>query len=239
MKKSFTLLEIIFVLIIIGILSTSMNFSFSDTSLLRAGDQIVSHLNYTRHLAIKENKMQYYPINNSATEMNRSKYWFKQWWQIRFSQKTSDPKDYWYEIFTDVPYDNGKNFDKYGNTPTPKWDITYAKNPSDKYLIGNCDVSNYPDCIDSDTKLNLSKTYGIKKMLFINIPNKRLLFDNYGNVYLDEGEQGDANDTNPYDNNEREPLLNTAKIVLCKDDNCEINTTICISPKIGNAYLCN
>ncbi len=245
MKKAFSLIELIIVIIVIGILYSSVNYSLSDTSLNQAANQLIYNINYTRHLAINDNKMQYYPINNSKTEMNRSKYWFKQWWQIRFStfQDSNNKTHYWYEIFTDVPYSSSSsNFDGQANLPITAWQISIAKNPLNyKLMIGHCATgSNYPNCNQIDNKLDLTEKYGIKKIKFSDFSSNspRLVFDNNGNVFLREGDDGDAGDINPYDKDERKPLLKTAKITLCKDKNCEKNISICITPKIGTVYLC-
>jgi len=224
MKKSFSLIELIIIIIVVGILYSSINVTLANTSLNQAADQIISHINYTRHLAIVDNKFQYYPTNSSTIEGNRSKYWFKQWWQIRISQKTSG--EYFYEVFSDSPDFNrvGGPVSEYGLEPINK-----------KYLAGNYNVDT------ADKKLKLTDYFDIKKILYNNIEvtsSIRLIFDNYGNVYSLEGKQGDGEDINPYDKNERKPLLQMAKITLCKDNNCEKNISICISPKIGNVYLC-
>ena len=238
MKKAFSLIELIIVIIVIGILYSSVNYSLADTSLNQAADQVIYHINYTRHLAMNDNKMQYYPINSSNVEMNRSKYWFKQWWQIRFGHNTKD-KHWWYEIFTDQPNNAKKVFDGYGSSPKALRNISLAKNPlTGNYLIGNCDKDGYPNCEDATINLDLTRKYGIKDIKFTNIYNNRLIFDSFGNIYLREGDQGDDGDVNPYDINKRKPLLKTAKITLCKDDNCEKNISICITPKIGTVYLC-
>ena len=239
-KQSFTMIELIIVIVIVSILVIKTDFTLSNTSLNQAADQLINHINYTRHLALKDNKMQYYPINSDATEMSRSKYWFKQWWQIRFSSSTDG---YWYEIFTDLPSSNSHNFTAQGNLPNNEtcWNLTYAKNPlNHKYLIGHCDFTQYPSCENADKKLNLTQSYGIVKIKYTNFSkSKRLVFDNYGNCYLREGDDGDAGDTNPYDKDKRIPLLKTAKITLCKDTSCKKNISICITPKVGFAYLCN
>ena len=246
MKKSFSLIELVIVIVVIGILYSSVNFSLNDSSLNQAAHQLVSHINYTRHLALKDNKMQYYPISSGVEEMNRSKYWFKQWWQIKFRYFTKDGvKNYFYEIFTDLPYDGSHNFNKVGNLPNNEtsWNLSYAKNPlNHKYLVGknkeNSSDKNFP--ATSDDKLNLTNTYGIVDIVYTNFSSSRtLIFDNYGNCYLSEGDKGDAGDINPYDKDKRVPLLKTAKITLCQDDNCEKNISVCVSPKIGNAYVCN
>ncbi len=246
MKKSFSLLELVIVLLVVGILYSSVKWSLFDTSLRQAANQIVSHINYTRHLALKDNKMQYYPINNSATEMNRSKYWFKQWWQIKFRYFTKNGvTNYFYEIFTDLPYNGSHNFSKVGNLPNnpTSWALSYAKNPlNGKYLVGknqeNSGDNNFPK--ESDDKLNLTATYGITNIIYNNFySSNTLIFDNYGNCYLNEGDAGDAGDINPYNENKRMPLLKTAKITLCKGTSCEKNISICIAPKSGFAYICD
>ena len=244
MKRAFSLIELIIVIIVIGILYSSVNYSLADTSLNQAADQLIYHINYTRHLAINDNKMQYYPINDSKIEMNRSKYWFKQWWQIRFSTFDDNGQThYWYEIFSDVPYNSStKNFDAQANLPTSAWQISIAKNPlNHKLMIGHCGASQYPDCNDADDKLDLTKKYGIVKLKFTNFYSNspRLVFNNEGNIFLREGDDGDAGDINPYDKDERKPLLKTAKITLCQDDKCENNISICITPKIGTVYKCD
>jgi Tfp pilus assembly protein FimT len=249
-KQSFTLLELLIVIVVISILVVKANFTLSNTSLNQIADQIVSHINYTRHLALIDNKFQYYPINNSETELNRTKYWFKQWWQIRFSKRKKND-DIYYEVFSDRAYVDSTlsdpdhyNFSRVGNTPKKLWEDSYAKNELNKlYLVGlsKKDSDNYPE--NADTKLNLTKYYAIKNIEVNGVKvssnnSKRFIFDNYGNVYINEGEKGDGGDINPYDKDERIPLISTAKISLCKDDSCTKKIDICISPKVGFAYVC-
>ena len=256
MKKSFTLIELLIVVIIIGILAYSLSFKFNN-SLQVAADKIIKDIRYTQSLALKEDKYQPFPENNSSIEQNRSKYWFKQWWQIRFTQNKND-KNYWYEIFSDQPIDNKYNFDKVGNYP-PKnnyWDIGYAKNPlTNKYMVGKCDNSShrsYPNCNEYSPELNLSK-YNIKLIQFdvgnglktISSNNSlRFVFDNLGNIFLDEGKKGDSGDINPLDKENRKLLVTTVKIRLCLDNPCIINKNRCININItptGEVYksLCN
>jgi type II secretory pathway pseudopilin PulG len=249
-KQSFTMIELIIVIVIISILLIKANFTLANTSLNQAADQVINHINYTRQLALKDNKFQYYPIDNSATELNRTKYWFKQWWQIRFA-KTKNSGEIFYEIFSDLPYTakNGTyNFSKNGYQPTNEdsWNETYAKNPlNNLLLVGRKDDghNNYPK--NGDLKLNLTKYYGIKEIklngqsvAYSRKKIKRFMFDNYGNVYTDEGEAGDKGDINPYDDNNRTPLTSVATITLCKDKDCNKKIDICITPKVGFTYIC-
>jgi Tfp pilus assembly protein FimT len=248
-KQSFTMIELIIVIVIISILLIKANFTLANTSLNQAADQVISHINLTRQLALKDNKFQYYPIDdNNATELNRTKYWFKQWWQIRFA-KTQKTGEIFYEVFSDLPYtekDGSYNFSKNGYQPSNEnsWNETYAKNPlNNLLLVGREDdgSGNYPK--NADTKLNLTKYYGIKRVevngkAVASNNSKRFIFDNYGNVYIDEGEKGDGEDINPYDKDERIPLTSKAIISLCKDDSCTKKIDICITPKVGFAYIC-
>jgi len=228
MKKSFSLLELIAVIIIAGILYTILSPQLSDTSLTQATDKLITHINYTRHLAIKDNKMQYYPIDSSIVEGNRSKYWFKQWWQLRIG-KNSDG-DYFYEIFSDSPYSKSNIFDRVGGPVSE-----YAIDPYNHlYMAGNYKSN-------PNKELNLSY-YNIKVIKYngkeLKSGSIRIIFDNYGNLYLSEGDKGDAGDINPYDKDKRIMSLEVYKITLCQDDNCNKSTNICFSPKIGKIYQC-
>ena len=114
--KAFTLLEIIFVIIVVGILSVSIIPAFQRDTLLEAATQVVSHIRYTQHLALVDDK-----FNPSDKE------WFKGRWQIRFYKNLSftnstcpkeSLKNIWaYTVFSDNP--------------------TYTKNPNIKEIAKN------------------------------------------------------------------------------------------------------
>jgi len=233
--SSFTFIEILIVIIIIGILASTISFSFSPNNLQLASDNLIKNIYFTQSLALKDDKYQPFSIKNSVTEMNRSKYWFKQWWQIRFSTfKDKNRKiHYWYEIFSDQPYyTRTKDFTAQANLPDKLWYVKLAKNPLNKKLmIGHCGVSHYPDCKETDTKLDLTKTYAIKKVKYVNFKrSKRLVFDNMGNVFLREGDDGDRGDINPLDVKKRNLLTKMAKIKLCADNSCNKCIQINITP---------
>ena len=234
--KSFSLLELIIVILIIGILSYSISIYMPNNNLEVAADNLIKNIYFTQSLALKDDKYQPFPLENNNTENNRSKYWFKQWWQIRFFRNSAG--DYLVEIFSDLPYhSNNDLFDKKGREPRGEkyWNLTYAKDPlTGKYLTGECrnGDNNYIPCNEVDHDLNLSK-FGIKNILFdgkniySNSP-KRLLFDNFGNVFLNEGKYarcpssytGDCGDINPLDKTNRNILTKNLKIKLCLDTTC-------------------
>jgi len=200
--------------------------------------------------------MQYYPINNTNTETNRSKYWFKQWWHLKITDvnNSDGDRDIIYYIFSDSPTQSNSTMFNKITTGSGQHKKELAINPlNSKYFIGASkeETNNvqYPIEEKITKQLNLTKTYNIQKIILENgyssssMQNNKgdridLLFDNYGNIYMSEGDKGDNNDINPYDEDKRIALLKTAKIILCQDSNCDINISICLSPKIGNAYLC-
>ena len=200
MKRSFTLIEIILVLIIFGIFATTITFKIGVNRLDVAADRIIKDILYTESLAFNEDKYQPFPINSSSKETNRSKYWFKSWWQVRFFKNSNG--DYFYEVFSDSP-----SFDKRGG-PVSEFAIdTLTK----KYLTGN-----YSSNTDDD--LNLTH-YGVhyittSKGAIASNKSFRLLFDNYGNLFLDEGKKGDGGDINPL---QREIMVSNQYIKLCVD----------------------
>ncbi len=76
MKKAFTMLELIFVIIVIGILAAVIlpEMRFSKTR--EAAIQLVSHIRYTQHLAMIDDK---FGDNTGGSN------WYEKRWQIRFS----------------------------------------------------------------------------------------------------------------------------------------------------------
>jgi len=253
MKKSFSMIELIIVMVVIGILAASMKFSLPNTTLNQAVDQIINHIRYTQQLALRDDKYQSFPLDSSAKEGNRSKFWFKQWWHFKI---TNAGDDIIYYIFSDSA--TGSKTTTFDNktVTSAQYTVELAKSALDQtYIIGaNSDDtgnSNYPPKIDTYKRANLSKYYGIKKVILSNayssssMPDGKgdrvdMLFDSYGTVYMREGDTGsDATDTNPYDTSERKKLTDTAKITLCLDDNCEQNKSICIYSETGYVKTCD
>jgi len=222
LKPSFTVIELIVVLIIIGILAYTVNFNFFDNNLKVAADQLENHIRYAESLAFKDDKYRPFPKNTTQTEIDRSKYWFMQWWQVRFTKKSNG--EIFYEVFSDSP-DSSTPYDRFGN-PVDE----FAKDPlTNQYLDGN------NPSLTGNNKLNLTQTYGIKVIKFNgrNLSTghpKRIVFDNFGNVFLHEGYYSHSNNEYSLDKNERPLLTSTLKIQLCKDTSCNECIQLNISP---------
>jgi prepilin-type N-terminal cleavage/methylation domain-containing protein len=74
MKKAFTMLELVFVLVVIGILAAVMLPSMGSTTVPQAAVQLQSHIRYAQHLAMVDDKF-------DATNAT----WFQDRWQIAFT----------------------------------------------------------------------------------------------------------------------------------------------------------
>lgn len=170
MKKAFTLLELIFVLVVIGILSTIILSATKSNKLQEAATQVISHIRYTQHLAMVDDK---FNVNDIV--------WYKKRWQIIFgaSENASgkDTGDYIaYSIFSDT-----------AGTSSGSPNISeLAKDPMNngKYLSGG--YSGIIDTYDpkASKKMNIGLTYNVKEVKFSNScssrNSRRLSFDNLG-----------------------------------------------------------
>jgi prepilin-type N-terminal cleavage/methylation domain-containing protein len=149
MKKAFTMIELVFVIVVIGILAAVIIPNMRTNPLYEAATQVISHIRYTQHLAMVDDKFDsVYTVNHE---------WYKKRWQIAFSTgdnyANNKPS---YLIFRDNDADT--NPDK----------IEIAKNSLDpsKYLTGGVSGESTLDIRDSDafegTKaLNLGESYNI------------------------------------------------------------------------------
>lgn len=88
MKRSaFTMLELVFVIVVIAILSVLAMPNFNRNMLEEAAVQVADHIRYTQHLAMNDDKFD----PNDAT-------WYREKWQIRFRRFDSQSG---YVIFSD------------------------------------------------------------------------------------------------------------------------------------------
>jgi type II secretory pathway pseudopilin PulG len=138
MKRfAFTMLEMIFVIIVIGIVTVLAMPSFHSNQLQQAAEQVAEHIRYTQHLAMVDDKFD--PADPR---------WYEKRWQIRFPKTTiSGEKIFYYEIFSDE--------DKEGNSDANE----EAIDPLTQAVLGN--GSDAINTIPEKSIVNLTKQYGI------------------------------------------------------------------------------
>lgn len=161
MKRfAFTMLELVFVIVVIGILAALAIPNLSTSPLQQAAEQIAAHIRYTQHLALMEDKYN----DKNAT-------WFSSNWQIWFRIYQGK---YYYEVFSD------KNQETNSNASEEAIDPLTHKN------LGNGDNGvGLPDNND----VNLTGKFGITQMSFsANCKigqGGKIAFDNLGRPYGD------------------------------------------------------
>ena len=157
MKKSFTLLELVFIIVVVGILAAVIIPNTRSDNLREAAIQVVSHIRYTQHLAMVDDKY-------DANDLN----WYKRRWTIRFRENLSftstlPPAKFYnkvwaYTIYSDIPNYAGREPDLVG----------MAKNPSNslKYLSGGWDNTLHVENEKASSNMRLGEKYSIKDIKF-------------------------------------------------------------------------
>ncbi|WP_310442421.1 type II/IV secretion system protein [Sulfurimonas sp.] len=170
MKKAFTMMELIFIIIVIGILAAVVIPRTGSNKLHEAAIQVVSHIRYTQHLAMVDDK-----FNTADNE------WYKDRWQIMFANTAGSGNSWSYMIFSDSLG---------ASTGTP--DVNeHAVNPLDssKFLTGGYSAGNIAfDDARATAELNIGKEYRITNVTFsanCEINSKRISFDHLGRPLYD------------------------------------------------------
>ena len=163
------MLELVFVIVVVGILAATMAPRFDRDNLQEAADQVISHIRYTQHLAMVDDK---FTTNDSK--------WFKGRWQIHFYNNSGSNSQWSYIVFSDFKNNHTGNPDK----------DEIARNPEDpnRYLTGGTSgtaIIHFDDN-ESTKELNIGNKYGIEDVKFSNGCNgnvKYISFDYLGRPF--------------------------------------------------------
>jgi len=226
MKKAFTIIELIFIIVLIGIMSSVATAYFRDDKLALATYQVLEHIRYTQHLAISEHKFdpkdQTY---NSAGFTGNSGRYYRAWWQIRFvMQMGGTPQIVGYSVYSDR--DRRGNIDRTTHQEA-------AVNPYDGLRLNTLIAA------DSSPDVNLMSKYSIDNIAFstdcqaIGFTNIQgdigaIIFDEKGRPYF-----GIANNAqnNPY----QYRLASNCIITLSGEDDRQAEITV--YPETGYAEI--
>jgi len=228
MKNSFTLLELIFVIVVVGIIAVVTLRKTPSDNLDRATIQLVSHLRYTQHLALNQD---FY----STTDMN----WFKRRWKLSFSNG-ADTNNYWaYSVWADTAGDAT-------GSPDPKEIAVNPMNKS-KRLTGGFNGNLFIHTNDprATQELNIGQAYGILDIKFSSpcrtgAHSKSIAFDHVGRPLRGALENYIA----PYKSSIKTNILihKQCQITLCSVANCDNASAdekriIAIEPETGYAHI--
>ena len=213
MKKAFTLLELVFIVIVIGVLAAYIIPRTKTNSLQEAAIQVQSYIRYTQHLARVDDK-----YNSKDSE------WYKGRWQIVFGNTNNYANNKpAYTIFSDSGAYSGD----------PK-ESEIAINPKNHNQImtggyNNTAALDYNNIAFKGMKeLNLGEKYGITNISFSGgcSLGLRLSFDYLGRPFT--GDQSTM--TEPYNAATLRLIRTNCNIVLT--DGID-SVTIQISPETG------
>lgn len=174
-KPAFTMLELVFVIVVLGILA-ALAIPRMDRDLRQgAKDNILAAISFTQHIALVDNKTD--PTDDE---------WQKKLWQIRFST-ASDNLAIFYTISSD---DNGDD--------TVDKNETLIDPANGKYSYNDIDDTTIDD--DESPNIFIGKKYGIENINFSggcpDANQQHIAFDHLGRPYNDVGNAG--NDYSKY-----------------------------------------
>jgi type II secretory pathway pseudopilin PulG len=214
MKKAFTMMELLFVIIIITFLAAALTPKTSSNKLYEAATQLISHIRYTQHLAIMDDK---FDPNDSR--------WFKKRWQIIFSESNYTGDKPAYTIFSDRSGSASGNPDRSEIAVNP---LDYSKVLSGGHS-GTIDFRDPKDKKIATKEMNLGFSYGVQSYsLEGGCSGARISFD-----YLGRPFSGNLSSTTTAYHPKR--LITKQCRIILRDNKNSI--TIAIEPETGYANI--
>jgi len=134
--KSFSLLELIFTIALIGIISSQFIPKNNLSKLNIAADKIIMYLKYTRYIAMIDNKY------NHLDDM-----WFRERWTVKFQNCSSSIGGLYYVVYSDTNHGGGINKSECLKDPI-----------TNKYLYSHYDCNAGSD---ESKYVLLTKTFGV------------------------------------------------------------------------------
>ena len=157
-KRAFTMIELIFVIVVVGILAAIMIPKLNRNASREAANQILTHIRYTQHLAMQDDK-----YLQSVDE----KLWFKMRWGITFNETSLKEcsidkpgvKTWKYSVFFDKSVNGNINSEN---------EVANDIYKSGKLLSGgwSSGIVTEAICKKWNKELNLGKRFGITSVDF-------------------------------------------------------------------------
>ena len=240
LHKAFTLVELIFVIVIVSILSVMMVPRMNSSELQDATDQVIKHMRLAQSLALVQDfylseATQSSEYTNINQRNKASVYWFKRWWQIQFHNENAAGASY--SVYSDHPSDvlNAAYSaqPEYSATATSS-DLIAIDAHTGQYIVR--DTAGVPASMrleDVDIGDNYNVQFNMSQCTYVsgNANSTHILFDHMGRPHC-----GKANTDVSFDPYEQ--LVNAQiKITLTHNDTNE-KSEICVEKESGFIHLC-
>ena len=164
MKKAFTTIELIFVIVVIGILAAVVIPRLQSDRLQNAATLILSYIRYTQHLAIMDDRFR----------SNRSE-WYQERWRIAFRDCSGPSTQKYFVVYRDLNHG--------GASSAPGKSESAINSLDGKYLYndGSCNAQR-----DESEVVLIGKKFGINTLrLGGGCRNQYIGFDEMGRPYND------------------------------------------------------
>lgn len=192
MKKAFTLIELVFVMVVLAILAFALWPTKQPTQALEAARQIVAHIRYTQHLALNDDKFATH-TDTDGTGGNIAIDWYKRLWRITFSNigavRGCKSGGWRYAVYQNIAGD-------LSDSGQPNGANEAARNPAQAGKVLSACYSGLST--NTSDELNLQQTYKITNIDFSDFATdsriQGIIFDELGRAYPN------GNWTVPYDN---------------------------------------
>lgn len=179
MKSAFSLLELAFVIVILGVVLGVAKFYFAaDKNLALAAKQIQNDLAYTRNLALMQAAFRAFDTSVAKDE------WFKARWQVYFIRSKSATNDeQTYTIFLDKNGDGNANLGK--NELNLDREIAVDILNAKKLMNSGQSGVISKDDERANARFNIEKKFGVKAVEFKGAcaGATRVIFDEFGRLY--------------------------------------------------------
>lgn len=159
-KRAFTMIELVFVIVVVGILAAIMIPKLNRNASREAANQILTHIRYTQHLAMQDDKYENFVSDNPVR-------WFRMRWGIAFNntslQKCSIDEPgvvtWKYSVFFDKSLNGNINSEN---------EVANDIYKSGKLLSGgwSSGIVTEAICKKWNKELNLGKRFGITSVDF-------------------------------------------------------------------------
>ena len=155
------MIELVFIIVIMGILATAAVIYMPDTKLQQAADTLISNMKYAKTLA--QNDDRFYTMSDSSIGANinlrnQIQFWKAGMWQIQFHLNGVDTKNS-YSIYADTARSaNTTNFDG-----RPMDGDIIAKHPVNKTCLSGYSANNLPqECLNNiASEVKLEETFNV------------------------------------------------------------------------------